>query len=162
MRPFSQPLIFVVDSNRLYQKLIIQYFDLVDLTVILTFTSTEECLRFIDLKPDIIITELYFGNEKTDGIDLLKKIRILSPSTKVIFLSLSRDMEAAVKSVRLGAVDFIIKNKTSLDKLLWRINQLISYRDEVKKVNITSIKIAASIAVILAIFISLIFLHNKW
>lgn len=162
MRPYSQPLIFVVDGNRLYQKLIIQYFDLADLSEILTFTNAEECLRFIDLKPDIIITELYYGNEKTGGIDLLEKIKILSPATKVIFLSLSRDMEAAVKSVRLGAVDFIIKNKTAPDKLLWRINQLVSYGNELKKVNTTSIKIAASIAVILAIFLSLIFMYNNW
>ena len=162
MRPYSQLLIFLVDSNRLYQKLIIQYFDLADFTEILTFTNAEECLKFIDLKPDIVITELYYGNEKSGGMELLENIKILSPATKVIFLSLSQDMEAAIKTVRLGAVDFIIKNKTALDKLLRRINQLVSYSNEVKKANAASIKIAASIAVILAIFVSLIFLYNNW
>ncbi len=162
MKPNSQPLIFIVDSNRLYQKLIIQYFDIADFSDILTFTNAEDCLRFIDLKPDIIITELYYCGEGMTGIDLLMKIKILSPATKVIFLTASGDMEAAVKAVRLGAVDFITKSEMALDKLRIRINQLVKYSKEVEKVNITSIKIAASIAVVLVIFISLIFLYNRW
>ena len=161
MKPKGQPLIFIVDNNRLYQKLIIQYFEIAGFSEILTFASPEECLRFIDLKPDIIVTELYYGNAGITGIDLLKKIKILNPSTNVIFLSSFGDVESAVKAVRLGAVDFIIKSKMAPDKLRKRVNQLINYSEEVKKVNITSIKIAASIVVVLALFISLIFLYSN-
>ncbi len=160
MKTHNQPLIFVVDSNLLYRKFIIQYLKAADFSDILTFADARECLEFIDLKPDIIISELHYKNEKFNGIDLLMKMKIINPATKFIFISLYNDMEAAVRTIRLGAVDFIVKNKLALDKMVHRINQLVMFRHEIRKANSASIKLAASITVILVIFISLIFLYN--
>lgn len=160
MRTHNSPLIFIVDNNLIYQKLIVQYINIANFTEILTFTNAVECLACIDLHPDIIITDLHYGEDRVNGIDLLMKTKILSPKTKVIFLSSYNDMEAAVNSVRLGAVDFIVKSKVALDKLIRRINQLVYYYREIEKVNSVSIKLAATIAVILVVFIGLILLYS--
>ena len=154
------PVIFVVDNNKLFRKLTVQYLNVADFNEILTFSSADECLKFIDLQPDIVITELYYGENKINGINLLTRIKALSPNTKVIFLSSSGDMERAVQSVRLGAVDFIIKIKLALNILVIRINQLTIYNIEIKRANSVNITLAASLAILILLFISLIYLYT--
>ena len=154
------PVIFVVDNNKLFRKLTVQYLNVADFNEILTFSSADECLKFIDLQPDIVITELYYGENKINGINLLTRIKALSPKTKVIFLSSSGDMERAVQSVRLGAVDFIIKSKLALNRLVIRIKQLTIYNSEIKRANSVNITLAASLAILILLFISLIYLYT--
>lgn len=154
------PFIFVVDNNPLFRRLTVQYLNVADFNNILTFSDADECLNYVDLHPDIIITELYYGENEVSGIELLTKIKKISPKTNVIFLSSSRDLEAAVQSVRLGAVDFIFKGKLALDKLILRINQLISYNMEIKRAKFVNITITASLVILIVLFISLIFLYG--
>jgi len=154
------PSIFIVDSNSLFRRLIVQYLNIADFYNILTFTDADECLKYIDLQPDIVVTELYYGENKISGIGLLRRIKILSPKTKVIFLSSSRDLEGAIQSIRLGAVDFIVKSKLALDKLILRIKQLTSFNQEIQRANTINITIVASLVVLIVIFISLIFLYG--
>jgi two-component system OmpR family response regulator len=154
------PVIFVVDNNSLFRRLTVQYLTVADFDDILTFSDADDCLRYIDLHPDIVITELYYGENEIDGIELLTRIKSISPKTQVIFLSSSRNMDAAVQSVRLGAVDFIFKGKLALDKLIMRIKQLSSYNREIKKANSVNITITASLVILIVLFISLIFLYG--
>ena len=154
------PVIFVVDNNKLFRNLTVQYLNVADFNEILTFSSADECLKFIDLHPDIIITELFYGENKINGIDLLTRIKTLSPKTKVIFLSSSGDMEGAVQSVRMGAVDFIIKSKLALNKLVIRIKQLTIYSSEIKRANSVNVTLAASLVILILLFISLIYLYT--
>lgn len=154
------PVIFVVDSNKLFRNLTVQYLNVADFEEVLTFSSADECLKFIDLQPDIVVTELYYGENKISGLDLLTIVKTLSPKTKVIFLSSSGDMEGAIQSVRLGAVDFIIKSKLALDKLVQRIKQLTIYNSELKRANSVNITLAASLAILIILFISLIYLYT--
>ncbi len=155
------PLIFVVDNNPLFRRITVQYLNIADYGDILTFSDADECLEYIDLQPDIVVTEFYYGEGKINGIGLLERIKTLSPKTKVIFMSSLVDMESAIHTVRLGAVDFIVKNKMALDKLILRIMQLSSYKREIKRVNSVSITLAASLLILIVIFISLIFLYAR-
>ena len=154
------PVIFIVDNNSLFRRLTVQYLNAADFNDILTFPDAEECLKYIDLQPDIVVTELYYGENKINGIGLLTRIKTLSPKTKVIFLSSSRDLEGAIKSIRLGGIDFIVKSKLALDKLIYRIKQLTSYNQEIKRANSVNITIAASLVILIVLFISLIFLYG--
>jgi DNA-binding NtrC family response regulator len=154
------PLIFIVDNNSLFRRLTVRYLNVADFNDILTFSDADECLKYIYLQPDIVVTELYYGGNKINGIGLLTRIKTLSPKTKVIFLSSYRDLEGAIQSIRLGAVDFIIKSKLALDKLVLRIKQLTSYNQEIKRANSVNITIAASLIILIVIFISLIFLYG--
>jgi len=153
-------VIFIVDNNSLFRRITVQYLNAADFDEILTFSDADECLKYIDLQPDIIVTELYYGENKINGIGLLTRIKTLSPKTKVIFLSSSRDLECAIQSVRLGAVDFIVKSKLALDKLILRIKQLTSYNQEMRRANSVNITLAASLVILIVIFISLIFLYG--
>ncbi len=80
-------------------------------------------------KPDAVLVDLRMPG--LDGIHVVEAIAQESPETALIVLSGEGSLEDAVKAVRLGAWDYIIKNETvraeiseSLDKGLQRANLL--------------------------------------
>ncbi len=161
MSSYRLPVIFVVDNNQLFRRLTVRYLNVADFCKILTFPDAGECLRFIDLHPDIVVTDLYYGESQINGVDLLIKAKSLSPKTRFIFLSSTADIETAIRTIHLGAVDFIVKSKTALNKLLIRIKQLIDFDREIKKANTVYIKLALSVAALIITFICLIFLYVR-
>jgi len=58
-------------------------------------------------KPDIVITDIKMPG--IGGIELLKKIKQMSPHTEVIMITGHGDMDLAVKSLQYEAADFITK-----------------------------------------------------
>lgn len=112
----SEPMsIFLVDDDQLFitalkdqvQKMF--KFE----TNVQTFLTGEECLKNFKNPPKIVILD-YFLNSSyqhaMNGLQVLKKIKDISPDTKVIMLSSQDKMEIAVKLIKLGAYDYIIKN----------------------------------------------------
>jgi len=62
---------------------------------------------FQQKNPDIVITDIKMPG--FDGIELLKRIKNLSPETEVIMITGHGDMDLAVKSLQYEAADFITK-----------------------------------------------------
>ncbi len=58
-------------------------------------------------KPDIVITDIKMPG--IDGIELLRRIKQISPETEVIMITGHGDMDLAVKSLQYEAADFITK-----------------------------------------------------
>ncbi|MCJ7813476.1 sigma-54 dependent transcriptional regulator, partial [bacterium] len=56
---------------------------------------------------DILLTDLVM--EEMDGIELLQKVKELSPSTEVILMSAHGTISRAVEAMQLGAYNFIVK-----------------------------------------------------
>lgn len=56
---------------------------------------------------DILLTDIYMP--QMDGIELLKKVKVISPSTSVIVITSSGAMDLARKALKEGASDYIIK-----------------------------------------------------
>lgn len=112
----SEPLsIFLVDDDQLFitalKDQVKKMFKFE--TNIQTFLTGEECLKSFKSPPKIVILD-YFLNSNyqyaMNGLQVLKKIKDVSPETKVIMLSAQDKMEIAVKLIKLGAYDYIIKN----------------------------------------------------
>lgn len=71
-------------------------------------TSGEQALEFFSkIKPDIVLTDIQMPG--MDGMNLLKTIRDLDESTPVILLTGHGEMQSAIKALRLGAYDFLLK-----------------------------------------------------
>ncbi len=69
--------------------------------------------------PDLAIIDIKLDKSDKDGIDLLKLIMSIEPTTPVIMISGHATVQIAVESIRLGAYEFIEKGTTfSTDKLL--------------------------------------------
>ena len=59
------------------------------------------------LKPDLIVLDI--GLPKLSGIEAARKIRQLSPSSKIIFLSLNKDLEVVRTALSTGALGYVLK-----------------------------------------------------
>lgn len=67
--------------------------------------SAKDFINQLDL--DIIITELMMPD--TDGIDVLKHAREVSPQSLVVLMTTHTTVETAVEALRLGAQDYLLK-----------------------------------------------------
>ena len=59
------------------------------------------------LKPDLIVLDI--GLPKLSGIEAARKIRQLSPSSKIVFLSLNKDLEVVRTALSTGALGYVLK-----------------------------------------------------
>jgi DNA-binding NtrC family response regulator len=158
----KNPLIFVVEDNSIYNKLIVNQLHAHKLIRTESFLSGEECLQNTEMKPDIIIQDYLLGG--INGIDVLKATKKKYPDIEFIFLSGQSDIEVAVNSIKLGARDYIVKDQYALRKLTDKINKIMKSREVVNsnkryKLGVTLFFI--SLAVILLIFVALTILFPK-
>jgi two-component system nitrogen regulation response regulator NtrX len=71
-------------------------------------TSGEECLKKLTETPyDLVLLDIWLPG--IDGIETLRQIREVSPSTRVIMISGHATIATAVTATKLGAWDFIEK-----------------------------------------------------
>ena len=74
----------------------------------ITANSGERALEYFSkIKPDIVLTDIQMPG--MDGMKLLKTIRDIDDTTPVIMLTGHGEMENAIKALRLGAYDFLLK-----------------------------------------------------
>lgn len=62
---------------------------------------------FTATRPDVVLLDLVLAD--TTGIEVLRRIRQLSPETKVILISAHATFEQAIEAMKLGSFDFIRK-----------------------------------------------------
>lgn len=86
---------------------------------------------------DVILLDMNFTagkNTGNEGLFWLKEILKTDPDMPVIMITAYGDVELAVKAIRNGAMDFILK-PWDLDKLLSTIHAGIKYRQSRREVN---------------------------
>lgn len=70
-------------------------------------SGAEAWARFHDERPDVVLLDLVLGD--ADGLDLLRRMRLLVPDAKIVLISAHGSIETAVKAMKLGGYDFIKK-----------------------------------------------------
>lgn len=60
-----------------------------------------------ELQPDLILLDL--GLPKLNGLEVARRIRHLSPHSKLVFLSLNQSREIAEEALRTGALAYVVK-----------------------------------------------------
>jgi signal transduction histidine kinase len=96
---------------------------------VLTAATGAEALRtFEKLRPPIVLTDIKMP--EMDGIELLRKLKQISPDTEVIMITGHGDMDLAIKSVKYEATDFVTKpiNDEILEIALKRAHERITMR----------------------------------
>jgi DNA-binding NarL/FixJ family response regulator len=61
-----------------------------------------------ELQPDLILLDI--GLPTLNGLEAARQIRVLSPNSKIIFLTESRDSDVAAEAFRSGARGFVVKS----------------------------------------------------
>ncbi len=128
MKSSAHALIFVLDSNVVYQRIIAQYLQVAGITSIVVFSDPERMFNSLKLRPDILISEYLFNEDTIRGRQILSKVRKTSPSTDIYFHTSLRDVDAAVSAIQSGATDYIIKSTTALDELVRKVIKRLQFR----------------------------------
>jgi DNA-binding NtrC family response regulator len=73
-----------------------------------TFTDPQEAIRrFSEKKFQLLITDLKM--KELDGIEILKRVKQVSPETLVIIITGFATVDTAKEALKIGAYDFIAK-----------------------------------------------------
>ncbi len=162
MKNPKNPLIFIIDSNKTYQKLIYNCLSALDYKDNYMFSSGEECILESKKNPDIIILDYNLGDDKMTGLEFMETFSKHSSSTKYIFLSSNTSIDIAVNTIKNGASDYIIKSKLGIDRLIKRLEILMETKREVSKIENVQKKILGSVGILFAALLYGIYLYYRY
>lgn len=121
-------LIFIVDDDRLIQNLL-------EYTIIgkegydvKAYKSSEECIRNLDQKPDVIVLDHNFYSEDEslmNGLEALVEIRKIDKTVPVIILTNQEDEKLIQEYYDKGATSYIIKNDYFISTVIDRCEQVL-------------------------------------
>jgi DNA-binding NtrC family response regulator len=109
--------LFVAADNQLYAESLKQSLEtsLEGHVKVEAFISKEECINKIrkESKPGIVVLDYKLNKRTSDGGTsyTVDKIKEISPETIVIMMSNEEDMPSAVKALRYGAYDYVMKDR---------------------------------------------------
>ncbi len=83
----------------------------------IALNSDEAISKFNEIKPDLVILDVWLSNSKLDGIEILKEFKSINKNIPIIIISGHGTVDLAVKSIKNGAYDFLEKPFNS-DKLI--------------------------------------------
>jgi DNA-binding NarL/FixJ family response regulator len=104
-------VLIVEDSESIQERLVMQLKDHENIRRILKANHFDEAVGlFREHNPQLIIMDIGLNEEKT-GIDLLRFIKMQSPSTRVIMLSNRANKFYRELCLTLGCTHFVYKSK---------------------------------------------------
>ena len=105
-----------------------------------TFTDPAEALNQLHrLAPDLIVLDIFLGY--ANGLDILEQLRKQGYNMPVIIMTAFSDIKMAVRAMKLGAEDFLVK-PLDLDQLEVTIERALKNFELRKRVDLLSEQIA--------------------
>ncbi len=147
-------LIYVVEDNKIYNRVVCEFLKKQNYTNVKSFYSGKECIRSVieGNKPDVIIQD--YTLEDSTGIDVLVNVKKHYKDAEFLFLTANESMEVAVNSIKYGAYDYILKdNDIALQKVQIKIGKIARLIELHKRNKI--IKQAMIMAVLILVIIVL-------
>jgi DNA-binding NarL/FixJ family response regulator len=126
----SKVKVFVVDDDPLYRKAIEHQLGKYTAYDFYSFDTGEESLiQLQKINPDIIILDYRlndFNPKAKSGLEILKRIKRVRPDIPILMVSDSENIDMAIKSIRYGAADYILKNDNAFARLSKDINKVLN------------------------------------
>ena len=153
-------LIFVVEDNVLFNKMVCEHLKKNNYTNLKSFVSGNECIKAVmkGEHPDIVIQDYFLDD--TNGVDVLKAVKKQSRKSEFIFLTANEDIEVAIDSMKYGALDYIIKEKGDvLNRLVDKLNKVAKLILNKRKDRTTKIAMILLVLILFLIIVSGILLY---
>jgi DNA-binding NtrC family response regulator len=160
MKNTKNPLIFVVEDNQMYNKLVVSYLKTNKFTNVESYLTGEDALQNMHKSPDIVIQDYLL--EGMTGIEVLIKAKKSNPDVEFIFLSGQDSIDIAINSMKYGAYDYIVKDQMALQKLVNKIHKINSVTELVKsnkryKVGVVLFFIGLALLIIATLTLALLY-----
>lgn len=153
--------IFVVDDDIALNKMICMYLENEGFKRVKGFGSGSGLIEALPQDEPAIIIQDYDLPGK-NGLEILKEVKPKYPNIEFVFLSGQSKIEVAVNAIKLGAFDYIIKDKFASEnvhtkiKNIQKINRLQRERISFKY----GMFLFASLLAIVLIILSIFFVHK--
>ena len=126
--------IFIVEDDPWYGQLLHYHLSLNPEDTVQLWTSGQECLDNMHLRPDVVTID--FSLPDISGDKLLARLRQRWPEVPVIIISAQNKIATAVQLLKAGAADYLVKDDNTKD-LLWnaiqRLRETSELREQVKR-----------------------------
>lgn len=119
--------IFIVEDDKFYANLVREKLKKSDYENVIIFDNGQSFLDNLFRNPDVVILDYMLG--KSNGLELLRKIKGINPNIQVIFLSAQEEMNVAINSLKYGAFDYLEKGAESLSRLVFILNRIIQHNN---------------------------------
>jgi DNA-binding NtrC family response regulator len=126
--------ILIVDDDIFFAKEIEAYLKQ-DYSIESVFSYEAFFEKFIPYSFDLVLLDLKLGDKESDkekGVNILTHIKEISPPTSVLMLTNFPDVDSAVKCIKLGASDYLRKEKVDEELLKKTIYSALE-RDYLKR-----------------------------
>lgn len=108
--------IFIVEDDPWYGQILAYHLSLNPDYQVRRFETGKELINHLHHKPDLITLDFSLPDMKGD--ELFKKVREIQPDLPVIVISSQEDIAIAVKLLKMGVSDYLLKDDATKD-LLW-------------------------------------------
>jgi DNA-binding NtrC family response regulator len=104
-------LIFIVEDNEMYSFMLDYMLSNEHRLRCMRFSKGEECIDNLALDPDMIILDYVLPG--INGLETLKKIKMVKPAVPVIVLTGHYDDESAKEFLKEGVYDYLLKEENN-------------------------------------------------
>ena len=119
MKSAAPQTVFIVDDNAIDREMLTAHLEKYQNLKVQAFSNGEYVIKGLLLEeldePDIILLD-YFLDSSTavskDGVEVLKKLKGISPNVKVIMLTRVKNERTIEYAKKHGALDYVVKSAT--------------------------------------------------
>ncbi len=123
----KQKTVLLVDDDQVVNETIEQHLVRNGYKVLTAFDAATARRLFKESMIDIALLDINL--DKISGIDLLKEFKAEKPQMIVIMISAITEVETVVKTIHIGAYDYLVKPIIDLNQVTLRIERALSERD---------------------------------
>jgi two-component system, NtrC family, response regulator AtoC len=122
--------VLIVDDDNLVNEFLTETLVRANYDCASALSGEEALVKFKARQFDIVLTDLKM--KELDGLSLLGHIKRLAPDTVVVMMTAYGTVETAVKAIKMGAYDFLLKpvSPEALEHILTRITEVLDLRYE--------------------------------
>jgi DNA-binding NtrC family response regulator len=122
--------VLIVEDDPLVNELLTETVQRAGYDCTTTTSGEDGVARFQDSPTDIVLTDLKMA--EMDGIGVLEQVRKVSPDVIVVIMTAYGTVETAVKAIKKGAYDFLLKPvlPETVEHVLGRVTEILDLRLE--------------------------------
>ncbi len=133
--------IFIVEDDVWYGSLLEYHLSLNPDYEVEKFATGKDCLNNLYKNPSVITLD--YSLPDMSGEDILKQVKKISPDTAIVIISGQEDVSTAIRMLKDGAYDYIVKDDETKDRI-WNTvknirenlqlkNEIVQLKQEISK-----------------------------